>query len=66
MTIAYFLPLHFESGTSAAVLYSASVNISRMYLHQGATLVLQSGTQANAYVVHGSEHFYSRTDVRRL
>ncbi|KAI0049736.1 glycoside hydrolase family 79 protein [Auriscalpium vulgare] len=29
------------------VLYSASVNISRMYLHQGATLVLQSGTQAN-------------------
>ncbi|KAI0322577.1 hypothetical protein OF83DRAFT_651208 [Amylostereum chailletii] len=29
------------------ILYSASVNISRMYLHQGATLVLQSGTQAN-------------------
>ncbi|KAI0259905.1 hypothetical protein BC834DRAFT_926115 [Gloeopeniophorella convolvens] len=29
------------------VLYGASVNISRMYLHQGGTLVLQSGNQAN-------------------
>ncbi|KAI0065099.1 hypothetical protein BV25DRAFT_1822212 [Artomyces pyxidatus] len=29
------------------ILYSASVNISRMYLHQGATLVLQSGDQVN-------------------
>ncbi|EIM91232.1 uncharacterized protein STEHIDRAFT_48573 [Stereum hirsutum FP-91666 SS1] len=30
------------------VLYSASINITRMYLHQGATLVLQSSTQENA------------------
>ncbi|KAA1467457.1 hypothetical protein DENSPDRAFT_832510 [Dentipellis sp. KUC8613] len=30
------------------ILYSASINITRMYMHQGATLVLQSGTQANA------------------
>ncbi|KAI0028990.1 hypothetical protein K488DRAFT_57383 [Vararia minispora EC-137] len=30
------------------MLYSASVNIKRMYLHQGATLVFQSSTQANA------------------
>jgi len=29
------------------MLYGASQNISRMYLHQGATLVLQSSTQAN-------------------
>ncbi|KZV68175.1 glycoside hydrolase family 79 protein [Peniophora sp. CONT] len=30
------------------ILYSASQNISRMYLHQGATLVFQSSNQANA------------------
>ncbi|VDB95700.1 unnamed protein product [Peniophora sp. CBMAI 1063] len=30
------------------ILYSASRNISRMYLHQGATLVFQSSNQANA------------------
>ncbi|TFK50028.1 hypothetical protein OE88DRAFT_1632314 [Heliocybe sulcata] len=30
------------------VLYGASLNISRMYLHQGATLVLQSNQQANS------------------
>ncbi|GJJ08933.1 hypothetical protein Clacol_003153 [Clathrus columnatus] len=29
------------------VLYGASLNISRMYLHQGATLVFQSSDQAN-------------------
>ncbi|KAF8509442.1 hypothetical protein JB92DRAFT_514731 [Gautieria morchelliformis] len=29
------------------VLYGASLNISRMYLHQGATLALQSSVQAN-------------------
>jgi hypothetical protein len=32
----------------AAVLYGASLNISRMYLHQGATLAFQSSIQANA------------------
>ncbi|TFY71156.1 hypothetical protein EVG20_g1847 [Dentipellis fragilis] len=31
-----------------SILYSASINITRMYMHQGATLVLQSGTQANS------------------
>ncbi|KDQ57014.1 glycoside hydrolase family 79 protein [Jaapia argillacea MUCL 33604] len=30
------------------VLYGAFLSISRMYLHQGATLVLQSGNQANS------------------
>ncbi|KZT29970.1 glycoside hydrolase family 79 protein [Neolentinus lepideus HHB14362 ss-1] len=30
------------------VLYGAFLNISRMYLHQGATLVLQSNQQANS------------------
>ncbi|EPQ54385.1 hypothetical protein GLOTRDRAFT_44058 [Gloeophyllum trabeum ATCC 11539] len=30
------------------VLYGAFLNISRMYLHQGATLVLQSSQQANS------------------
>lgn len=30
------------------VLYSASLNISRMYMHQGATLVFQSSQQANS------------------
>ncbi|KAF8588092.1 glycoside hydrolase family 79 protein [Ramaria rubella] len=30
------------------VLYGASLNISRMYLHQGATLVFQSSDQANS------------------
>ncbi|THH33202.1 hypothetical protein EUX98_g989 [Antrodiella citrinella] len=29
------------------VLYGATLDISRLYLHQGATLVLQSSTQAN-------------------
>ena len=33
-----------------AILYGAALNISRMYLHQGATLVFQSGNQANSYV----------------
>ncbi|KLO15240.1 hypothetical protein SCHPADRAFT_871320 [Schizopora paradoxa] len=30
------------------ILYGASINISRMYLHQGATLVFQSSDQSNA------------------
>ncbi|KIJ37551.1 glycoside hydrolase family 79 protein, partial [Sphaerobolus stellatus SS14] len=33
---------------SDTVLYGASLNISRMFLHQGATLVFQSSTQANS------------------
>ncbi|KAH8100758.1 hypothetical protein BXZ70DRAFT_906948, partial [Cristinia sonorae] len=32
------------------VLYGATIDISRMYLHQGATLVFQSSVQANTYV----------------
>jgi len=32
---------------SDTVLYGASINISRMFLHQGATLVFQSTVQAN-------------------
>ncbi|CAE6425869.1 unnamed protein product [Rhizoctonia solani] len=30
------------------ILYGASLNISRLYMHQGATLVLQSSQQANS------------------
>ncbi|KAG8773778.1 hypothetical protein FRC12_002319 [Ceratobasidium sp. 428] len=33
---------------SDTILYGASLNISRMYMHQGATLVLQSSQQANS------------------
>ena len=31
----------------SAILYGAALNISRMYLHQGATLVFQSSVQSN-------------------
>ncbi|CAE6523860.1 unnamed protein product [Rhizoctonia solani] len=30
------------------ILYAASLNVSRLYMHQGATLVLQSSQQANS------------------
>ncbi|KAG8678542.1 hypothetical protein FRC08_017684, partial [Ceratobasidium sp. 394] len=33
---------------SDTILYGASLNVSRMYMHQGATLVLQSSQQANS------------------
>jgi hypothetical protein len=33
------------------ILYGASVNISRMYYHQGATLVAQSSVQTSTYVL---------------
>ncbi|KAG8773777.1 hypothetical protein FRC12_002318 [Ceratobasidium sp. 428] len=33
---------------SDTILYAASLNVSRMYMHQGATLVLQSSQQANS------------------
>jgi hypothetical protein len=34
-----------------AILYGASINIKRLYLHQGATLVFQSSQQANGLVL---------------
>ncbi|KAF8680486.1 Glycosyl hydrolase family 79 C-terminal beta domain [Rhizoctonia solani] len=33
---------------SDTILYAASLNVSRLYMHQGATLVLQSSQQANS------------------
>ena len=45
----YVRPMRaFPANEVLAILYSASRNISRMYLHQGATLVFQSSNQANA------------------
>ncbi|TCD65236.1 hypothetical protein EIP91_002944 [Steccherinum ochraceum] len=46
------------------VLYGAVIDISRLYLHQGATLVLQSSTQANTPGFSWYDQWYPTTSDR--
>lgn len=46
------------------ILYSASINIKRMYSHQGATLLLQSSDQANSAGYSWYDAFYPQASSR--